>query len=170
MTRTIVIVAAAALLGGCSGDPTDPFRQDLAGTYTLTKLSFDPQGVLPEFDLLARLDVTDVQLVLVPDGQAQLRYTTAGGLVTTVAATYSTPVTGARVHFEEVPPLRTLLLSTRMDFDYAEATGTLSFDGTAPDGVDRQRLLELVPEWSDEQLLNPVPGRLIVEFTRIAGT
>jgi hypothetical protein len=166
MTRTIVIAATAALLGGCSGDPSEPFRQDLAGTYTMTQLSFDPQGFLPEEDLLARLDVTDVQLVLVPDGRAQLRYTTAGGLVTTVGATYSTPVTGARIQFEADPALRTVLLSTHMTFDYSEAMGTLSFDGTSPDGVDRQRLLELMPEWSDEQLLNPVPGRLIVEFTR----
>jgi hypothetical protein len=166
MTRMIATVAAAALLWGCGGDPSEPSRQDLAGTYVLTQLRFDPQGVLPEVDLLARLDVTDVQLVLAPEGQAQLRYTTGTGLVTTVGAVYSTPVTGVRIHFDAGPGLRTVLLPARVTFDYAEATETLTFDGEAPDGVDRQRLLELVPEWSDEQLLSPVPGRLIVSFAR----
>jgi hypothetical protein len=166
MTRTMTTVVAAALLWGCGGDPSGPSRPELAGTYALTQLRFDPQGVLPEVDLLARLDVTDVQLVLAPDGQAQLRYTTGTGLVATVGATYSTPVTGVRIHFDTGPGLRTVLLSARMTFDYAEAAETLTFDGEAPDGVDRQRLLELVPEWSDEQLLSPVPGRLTVRFTR----
>ena len=30
--------------------------------------------------------------------------------------------------------------------------------------VDRQRLIQFVPGWANEQLLNPVPGRLRVTF------
>ncbi|CAN5240108.1 hypothetical protein BH23GEM2_BH23GEM2_19100 [soil metagenome] len=44
--------------------------------------------------------------------------------------------------------------------------GTLTFDGESPDGVDRQRLVQLVPEWQGEQLLDPVPGRLIIVFMK----
>jgi hypothetical protein len=165
--KIALILAGTALLWGCGGDPSGPSRAELAGTYVLTDLRFDPQGVLPEIDLAARLEVNDVQLVLAPDGQAQLRYTDpATSLLTTVGATYSTPVAGARVHFDQGPGLRAVLLSSRMTFDFTPSPGTLLFDGASPDGVDRQRLLELVPEWSEEQLFNPVPGRLVVEFTR----
>lgn len=167
MIRTIAVVVATAILWGCSGDPSGPSRPEVAGTYALTEFSFDPQGSIVEEDLLARLDVTDVQLVLAPDGQAQLRYVNpTTGLLTTVGATYSTPTDGARVHFTSGPALRTVLLPSQITFTYAEQDGTLRFDDTAPTGLDRERLLELVPEWSDEQLLNPVPGHLVVEFTR----
>lgn len=171
MNGKIALLAGAALLWGCGGDPSGPSNPELVGTYALTDLRFDPQGMLPEVDLRARLQVTDVHLVLAPDGQAQLRFTDAvTGFLTTVDATYSTPTAGARIHFDPGPGLRTVLLSSRMTFAYSPAAGTLLFDSTAHDGVDRQRLLELVPEWSEEQLLNPVPGRLVVEFTRASPT
>jgi hypothetical protein len=168
MTRTIAFVAAAVVLWGCSGDPSGP-SQDVAGTYTLTEFTFDPQGSIPEEDLLPRLDVDDVRLVLAPGGQAQLRYVNpATGLLTVVNATYSTPTDGVRVHFEVGPDLRTVLLPSQLTFAYASETGTIRFDDAAPGGLDRQRLLELVPEWADEQLLSPVPGHLVVEFTRVS--
>ena len=45
--------------------------------------------------------------------------------------------------------------------------GVLEYLEEAPDGVRRGRLIELVPEWADEQLLDPVPGVLQVVFTRV---
>jgi hypothetical protein len=168
-TRRALWIGVAAGLAACGGDPAGPARPELAGIYLLTELRFDPQGLLPEVDLRERLDVTDIQLVLSPDGQAQLRFVDPGtGLLRIVDAAWSTPVGGVRVHFEPGPDLRLVLLSARMTFAHDPAADAIRFDDAAPDGVDRQRLLELVPEWSQEQLLSPVPGRLVVEFTRAA--
>lgn len=171
MTRVLGTGLLAAMLVGCGGDPAGPSRPELAGTFTLSELRFDPQGVLPEVDIRARMDLTDVHLVLVPDGRAQLRYIDGDtGLLTAVEAAWSSPAGGVRVHFRAGPALRATLLSPRMTFDLAPDPDVLIFDGDAPDGVDRQRLVELVPEWAGEQLLDPVPGRLLVELTRVGGS
>jgi hypothetical protein len=168
MTRIATLLLGAALMLACGGDPSSPTRPDVAGTYALAELRFDPQGVLPEVDLQPRLEITDVLMVLAPGGEAELRWIDpATGLSQTVRGIYSTPVGGARIHFDARPTR--LLLSSRMTFDEDPATGTLRFDGPAPDGVPRQRLIELVPEWSDEPLVDPVPGRLVVGFSRAGG-
>jgi hypothetical protein len=165
MIRIVALLIGAGLLGACGGDPASPARPDVAGTYALTELRFDPQGALPEVDLRARLDVRDVVLVLAPGGAAELRWIDpATGLSGIVRGVYSTPTGGVRIHFDTRPVL--LVLSMRMTLDEDPVAGTLWFDGSAPDGVDRGRLAELVPEWSDEPLVDPVPGRLVVEFTR----
>ncbi len=167
MRRTLALLTGTALLMACGGDPSGPARTDRAGTYHLTELRFDPQGVLPEVDLLTRLDVTGVQLSLSEDGRAQLLFQEPGtGFVTVVEGTYSTPDIGARIHFLASPALRRAMIPSRLTYTYSPAEGTLAFDDEAPDGVDRQRLLQLVPEWSGEQLLDPVPGRLTLVFTR----
>lgn len=167
MKRVTALIAGTALLMACGGDPSGPSRTDRAGTYQLTELRFDPQGLLPEVDLFQRLDVTGVQLSLAEDGQAQLIFQELGtGFVNVVEGTYSTPDVGARIHFTASPTLQRVMIPSRLTYTFSPAEGTLSFDGEAPDGVDRSRLLQLVPEWSDEQLLNPVPGRLTVVFAR----
>jgi hypothetical protein len=164
--RLTALMAGTALLAACGGDASGPSRTDLAGTYELTTLSFDPQGVLPEVDLLDRLDVTGIQLTLADDGRAQLLYQEPGsGLVNIVEGSYSTPEIGARIHFTATAALNRLMIPARLTYTYD--SGALTFDGEAPDGVDRQRLLQLVPEWSDEQLLSPVPGRITVRFERL---
>jgi hypothetical protein len=166
MTRMMPAMVATALLVGCGGDASGPSRPELAGTYELTDLRFDPQGVLPEVDLLPRLNGTP-RLVLAPGGTAQLVFEDpTTGLVTTVTGSYSTPQQGARIDFGTDTGYGQVLLSRRMTFNYT-APVTLAFDAESPDGVDRTRLIQLVPEWADEQLLNPVPGRLIVVFTRL---
>jgi hypothetical protein len=166
-SRAAVAIAllTAATIAACGGDPAGPSRPQVAGTYVLTELSFDPQGVLPEVELLSRLAAADVpRLILAPDGQAQLVFRDpATGLITTANGRFATPTGGIRVDFLTDTSHRTVLLSRRMTFD--EEDGRISFDGTSPDGVSRARLLQLVPEWAQEQLLDPVPGRLTVAFT-----
>jgi hypothetical protein len=159
-----------AMAWACGGDPAGPSRPEVAGTYVLQELRFDPQGVLPEMDLLPRLAVTNVELVLAPTGEAQLRYMDPGtGLFTVADGVFSTPTAGVRIHFQAAGPLDRLLLSPRMTYTYQDEPPVLTFDGPAPDGVSRQRLIELVPEWSGEQLQSPVPGNLVVVFTGVGG-
>lgn len=158
------MVAVAAVLGGCGGDPSTPSRPEVAGNYRMTQLAFDPQGVLPQVDVLARLGESAPRLVLAPGGQAQLIFEDpATGLITTATGRYTTPQGGVRVDFGEGAAHRGVLLSRRMTFT---GQGTITFDGEAPDGAPRARLVQLIPEWAGEQLLDPVPGRLSVTFTR----
>lgn len=153
------------LLFAC-GDASGPSSDEYVGTYLVTTLTFDPQGVLPAVDILARLEGDAPRLVLAPGGQAQLVFEDpATGLITTANGTYSTPDTGVRADFGSDTAFRTVLLSRRMTFTAVGDT-ELTFDAAAPDGVDRQRLLQLVPEFAGEQLLDPVPGQLTIVFTR----
>lgn len=164
--QRFLFALAALLLLACGGDTTGPPRSDVVGTYLLTTLAFDPQGVLPAVDLLARLGGDVPRLVLAPGGQAQLVSTDpATGLITVANGTYSTPHAAVRIDFGAQSTYRSLLLSRRMTFAWDEA-GILSFEAEAPEGVDRMRLLQLVPEFTGEQLLDPVPGLLTIVFTR----
>jgi hypothetical protein len=163
--RRIFATAVAFSMVACGGDPSSPSRPELAGTYALTQLRFDPQGVLPQVDILARLGPFAPRLVLTPAGDAQLIFEDPTGLITTVTGRYTTPQTGVRIDFGQDPGYRNVLFSRRMTFT-DDVGASFTFDGEAPDGVPRARLLELVPEWAGEQLLDPVPGRLTVTFTR----
>jgi hypothetical protein len=169
MTRAFCLgLAAALLLPGCGGDTAGPSRPEVAGTYRLTELRFDPQGVLPEVDLMPRLGGAQIaRLVLAPGGEAQLIFEDPDtGLITTGNGTFSTPQGGVRIDFGTGVAHTGMLLSRRMTLVHDAGAGTLHFAGPAPDGVPRPRLLELVPEWGGEQLLDPVPGHLTVTFTR----
>jgi hypothetical protein len=162
--RNLLAAVVAVTLVACGGDPSSPSRPEVAGTYLMTQLRFDPQGVLPAVDVLARLGGSAPRLVLAPGGEAQLIFEDpATGLVTTTTGRYTTPQSGVRIDFGEGTGYRAVLFSRRMDF---VGQTSITFDAAAPDGVSRQRLLQLVPEWSGEQLLDPVPGRLTVTFTR----
>jgi hypothetical protein len=117
-------------------------------------------------DILARLGGDVPRLVLAPAGEAQLVFVDPQtGLTTVSNGTFSTPQASVRLDFGSPPVFRNVLLSRRMTFASA-ADGTLTFEASAPDGVDRPRLLQLVPEWAGEQLLDPVPGQLTAIFTR----
>lgn len=164
------VLALVTLLtvGGCGDSPSEPALSidDIVGTYELTQLTFDPQGVLPETDILAALGTTP-QLIVTSSRAAQILYEDPfTSLFTTIGATVRTTSEGLRIDFNNGSGYGGLLLSRRMAFQFTAATGSLSFDGDAPDGVSRQRLIQLVPGWSGEQLLNPVPGQLRVTFQK----
>lgn len=157
---------ALLLAMGCDDSPSEPSTgiAEMAGTYALTQLAFDPQGVLPEANILAELG-TVPQLVVTADRAAQVVYEDpASGLFTTIGATVRATNSGMRIDFNNGSGYSGLLLSRRMEFTYTAGTRTLSFDSDAPDGVGRQRLVQLFPAWAGEQLLDPVPGRLRVTF------
>lgn len=164
--HAVALPVLMLMLGSCGGDPSSPAREEVVGTYAMTALSFDPQGVLPEVQLLGRLAGAP-SLILAPAGQAQLVFQDpATGLFTVADGTYTTPQGGVRLDFGATTSYRNMLMSQRMTFDDS-GTGVLSFNGPPPDGVDRARLVQLVPEYADEQLLDPVPGVLVVVFTRV---
>lgn len=166
-TRTFCFVLVAITLLSCGGDAAGPSRPQVAGSYDLTALTFDPQGSLPGVDILGRLEGNVPRLVLAPGGEAQLVFEDpATGLITTTDGAYSTPESAVRIDFGADNAFRSVLLSRRMTFAIDDAAATLGFDGAAPDGVPRDRLIQLVAEFADEQLLDPAPGQLVVEFTR----
>jgi hypothetical protein len=138
--------------------------QDLVGTYSLTSLAFDPQGSLPDTDLLGPLG-TSPELIVTANKQAQIVYQDPiSGFFTTISATAKTTKTGLKLTFAGNSAYANVAMSRTMEFTYAEANRTLSFDGDAPDGVRRQTLTRLVPAWASEQLFDPTPGRLRVTF------
>jgi len=155
-------------LAACGDDgPTGPVLDValVAGTYNMTVLAFDPQGILPEVDVLAGLG-TSPQLILSATGTAQIVYqdpTTS--LFTTIAGSFRTTEAGVRLDFATNSNYGSLLLSRRMDFVFTSSPKRLTFDSAAPDGANRLRLIQLAPAFANEQLLDPVPGTLRVVFS-----
>jgi hypothetical protein len=170
--KTVPLLLLAAVLLGCEGDDPSAPEIDVRGNYTLTELTFDPQGSLPQIDLRTRISGSLPRLVLVTAGRAQLVFEEpTTGLVTTANANYAiTSAGGVRVDFEEAGSLyRGTFLSRNMTFAYDSIQRSLTFSGTSPDGVDRARLIALAPELQGEQLFDPVPGTLRVVY-RVSAT
>lgn len=165
---TLPALALLAGVSACGDSSTEPEGLDLSlvvGTYDLAALRFDPQGSLPDTDVVPTLGQNNVQLILTDSRTAQVVYQDPiTNVFTTIQGTFRTTETGVRIDFASNSSYRELLFSRRMEF---VLTGTtLGFDDEAPDGVQRARLVELVPAWEGEQLLDPTPGRLRVTFTR----
>jgi len=168
--RAFRLLLCAALLPACGDDvayePATVPPGLLAG-YTMTQLRFDPQGSIPDIDLRARLEGTLPQLVIARNARAQLVFTDPEtGLVTISNAEYEVLRDDrVRITFDDGSPLfRRIMLSERMSFTWDPNGGTLVFSDRSPDGVPRQRLLQLAPELAGEQLFDPVPGQLTVVF------
>ncbi len=165
----LAVAAGLFLTAGCGGDGSSATGldiEDLVGTYSLTKLSFDPQGALPEADILVALG-TSPDLIVTANNQAQIVYQDPiSGFFTTISATTKATKTALRLTFAGNSAYGDLLLSRNMEFTFSEASLTLAFDGEAPDGVRRQKLTRLIPAWVSEQLFDPTPGRLRVTFHR----
>lgn len=162
-------VALTVFIVGCGDDsPTEPAGIDLSlvvGTYDLTRLSFDPQGSLPLTDVLPTLGQDNVQLILTQSRTAQVIFQDPiTSLFTTLTGTFRTTEDGMRLDFASNAPYQQLLFSRRMEFTLSGTS--LVFDDAAPDGVTRARLVELVPAFEGEQLLDPTPGVLKVTFAR----
>lgn len=168
--RLTGLVLLAGLLVACDDDsPAEPAPPPagLVASYNMSQLRFDPQGSLPELDLRARLEGSIPQLVLARNGAAQLVFTDPETRLVTISNGSYTVLQEdrVRVKFNDSSTLfRGVMLSEEMTFTYTVANGTLVFADTSPDGVSRQRLIQLAPELADEQLFDPVPGRLTVIF------
>ena len=163
-TAFVAALTLIACSDSTSSDTTD--LDALAGDYSLTVLRFDPQGTLSEQNILAALAVDEIQLTLTMDREAQIVYRDpATQLIVTIPGSFRPTAEGIRLAWASNSQYRQLLLSRTMEYTFNDATGTLVFDGEAPDGVSRARLLELVPAFQGEQLLDPTPGVLTVTFT-----
>ncbi len=172
--RGLGLLAAAALLlaplTACSDSGTSPDESEVeavAGTYALTTLRFDPQGVLPDQDLLEAVGTNNAQLILTINRAAQVVYRDPiTQLFVTIPGSFQVTADGVRLQWDQNSAYREFLLSRSMDFTFDAGSGALRFDADAPDGVARARLVALVPEFQGEQLLDPTPGRLRVTFTK----
>lgn len=172
--KSIRITASACLLlasAACGRDTvTDPGldRATVAGVYNLTAFSFDPQGSLPPVDIRTRLGTQVApQMIVTLGGLLQfIAQDPVTGLTITANGTYTTTVAGIAVLFDSNAPYRQLLLSRQMEFTFTQQANTLTFSGVAPDGVLRARLVALVPELQNEQLLDPTPGTLAITLVR----
>ena len=162
------------LIGGavaCDDDPSEPNlpREDVVGTYSLTSLTFDPQGSLPAVQIHTRFGTSIPASVIVSSNgtlQFVVQDATTSQLIT-VNGSYQTTASGVDVTFPSSAPYEQILLSRSMRFTFNEASSTLTFAGEVDD-ISRARLLVLVPELEDEQLLDPTPGTLSVTLTRTA--
>ncbi len=161
--------AVFSVTAGCGDDGSGVTGLDIAdlvGTYSLTKLSFDPQGSLPEADVLAALG-TVPELIVTANNQAQIVYRDPiSGLFKTVSASTKARTTTLRLSFGGSSGYSDLLLPRTLELSFSEASGVLSFDDESPDGARREQLVRLIPAWETEQLLDPAPGRLRVTFQR----
>ena len=171
--RKITTFAALLLVAACdgNGDPFQVEQVELRGQYELTQLSFDPQGVLPLVELKDRVGTNLPRLVLAQNLRAQLIVTDTLGLTSLANGTYaSTHADSVQLDFGTNPSIYgRILMSQSMRFFRSEGSASLTFSGSHPEGLERARLLELVPEFQGEQLLDPVPGVLTITFTRVGG-
>jgi hypothetical protein len=162
------------LIGGaaaCDDDPSEPSipRDDVVGTYSLTSLTFDPQGSLPAVQIHTRFG-TSIPASAIVSSNGTLQFVVQDATTSqllTVNGTYQTNPTGIDVTFQSSAPYAQILLSRNMRFTFNEASSTLTFSGEVND-ISRARLVALVPEFATEQLLDPTPGTLSVTLTRTA--
>lgn len=164
-----LVLGLVVAMAACDSESTGPDlgRSEVAGTYDLTTLAFDPQGSLAEVSLEDRFGgVLDPQLILSANGNVQLFYTDpVTGLGRTVNGTFTTTSTGARITFAQSGTFGEIFFPRTLQLGFNATAGTLEFTGSAGSSIARDRLVGLVPALADEQLLDPVPGTLRIVFT-----
>lgn len=172
MRKGILSTALLALgvAAGCGGgqETTGPTvdRTVVAGVYNLATLSFDPQGSLPRTDILDRLAPADRPELVISkkDDSFQLIFRDpASGRFEVAEGNYTLLDGQVRLNFKKAEDARRLLLPERVEFNFNEAEVILSY--RAYTNVSLMRLRELVPEFQNEQLPDPVYGELAVVFT-----
>lgn len=172
--RFNVLVAgflAFAAVAACTSEDEGPFgprldREQVAGVYNLTTLTFDPRGSLPAKDVLGLLPPADRPQLVVgrTDDTFQIAFRDpVTGLIEPLAGTYELREKGIRLNFATLQDAQRLLFPQQIDLAFAEEAVTLSDERNQ--SVPLPRLRELVPEFAEEPLANPVPGRLMVLFT-----
>ncbi len=172
--RVALLAVTMAAVTACDDGPTEPTvsRSDVAGTYDITVLAFDPAGsVLPERSLLTLLPPSDrPEFNVSPKGNtAQLVFRDpAPGFVTIAGATYRLREFGIEVTFDNAADAARILLPRRVSLSLDATASTLQFSGEA--SVPLARLQQLVPEWADLPLADPVPGVLTGAFTKRGGS
>lgn len=168
--RLLTLVVVVAGLAGCDDD--SPFAPDrlprdaVAGIYSMTRLTFDPDGdafeevdvltifpaeARPELDLLR---TTDVFQLFFRDPDSQRRELLEGD--------YSRMAGGIRLVLPADPAAETILFPGEIELEFDSTAHTLAFEGAVD--VPLGRLRTLVPELGDEPLADPVPGVLSVTF------
>jgi hypothetical protein len=162
-----VLLAWGALTGCGEGEPVGPTvdRSAVAGVYHLAALSFDPQGSLPKTDILGRLAPADRPELSIgrTDDRFRLAFRDPGsGLPELVEGSYTLLNEQVRLSFKKSADARAILLPQRLELDFDRQTMTLSY--RANTDVSLARLRELVPEFRNEQLPDPVFGELVVVF------
>lgn len=149
-----------------TGPTLDP--SVVAGIYTPTVLSFDPQGSLPVANLLEAIGQQIQPYLSVATDGSFVFFFLDGQTMKPVSASgsYETLESGIRLKFDKTSDAEALLLLPKeLDLTFDQNAGTLSFSGSVQ--ASRARLFQLVPDWQNEPLADPVPGLLSVQFTVI---
>lgn len=168
----LALAGAAVVLGGCDDDsPLDVglSPDDVAGVYDITEMSFDPDGSVPGVDILERIDEGDITPRLTiyrTNDEFQLAYNTPEDPpgIGIIEGRYEIIADGVRLRFFSEQQARKLILPANLDLAYFGLDGVLSFEGSV--NVDLNALVDLVPEYGEEQFPDPVRGRLVIKFTR----
>lgn len=165
----VAVAVLAVGIGACDEEsPLEPVLdlELMAGIYDPTTLTFDPQGSAPLADVLPVIQTTlDPQLNVsaVTETFQIFYYDPTTQRVETLEGGVEATATGLRMTFTSQQDANQLLLPTTLELEFDEQRGVLSFQGNA--SVSRQRLLQLFPErYADEQLFDPTPGTLTVQF------
>lgn len=171
--RSAVLAVALLLVAGCGGDAVAPNldRSDVAGSYLLEALAFDPDGSTPSVDVHAALVAAGGSpgvLTLLADGRMQFLWDDPESeLVRLADGTFRTTPTGVELRFASGSRVGDLLLPLRVVVDRA-GNGDLVLDAPGV-RVPLDRLVAFAPELAGEPLVDPVPGRLTGRFSHEGG-
>lgn len=161
----LVILGTAGCGGGDGFAPNTIQPEEVAGLYNLTTLTFDPMGSLPNQNILARIDTTFRQLVVSLDTTFQLAFidpTTQK--IEPLEGKYVLEADGIELVFRTDGDAQLLLLPRRLGLDFDQQAQVLSFGDSV--SVSLTRVRQLIPEFQNEPLSDPLPGDLVVVFRR----